>query len=96
MRASLPTVKEISCCLNSAEASIATLENFSLGETTLVTGTKAVADTKVTATSVVIFNRHVPGGTVGHLSYAVSAGVGVTFTSSSATDTSSLTYVIYY
>ena len=96
MRASLPTVKEINCCLNSAEASIADLENFSLGETTLVTGTKAVADTKVTATSKVIFNRRAVGGTVGHLSYAVSAGVGVTFTSSSATDTSSLTYIIYY
>ena len=95
MRSSLPTLKEVNCCLNSAEAAIETLENFSRGEVTL-DGETLVADTRVTASTVVVFNRHTGSGTLGHLEYSVKAGVGVTFISDEATEESTLTYIIYY
>ena len=61
---------------------------------TLVGGTVAVANTAITANSVILYNRSLLGGTPGHLSYALSAGVGITFNSSSGTDTSSIAYIV--
>lgn len=62
----------------------------------LVGGTVTVADTALKATSTILYNRSVLGGTPGHLSYAITAGTNVIFTSSSATDTSTLVYVVRY
>ena len=61
--------------------------------TTLVAGTKAVADTNVTANSIIECGTFTPGGTPGGLFLsAKTAGTGFTITSSSATDTSVVWY----
>lgn len=60
----------------------------------LVAGTKAVADTAITANSVILYNRSLTGGTTGQLSYVLNAGVGVTFNSTSGTDTSTIVYIV--
>ena len=69
-------------------------DSLVVSTTTLVAGTKAVANTAVTSSTKVLFCRATLGGTPGHLSYTVSAGVGITFNSSSSSDTSSINYVI--
>lgn len=60
----------------------------------LVGGTVNVANTAITANSVIVFNRSLLGGTPGHLSYVLDPGVKVTFNSSSGTDTSTIAYII--
>ena len=57
---------------------------------TLVAGTQAVADTNVTANSRITPIRTTAGGTLGHLSVALTAGAGYTVNSSSNTDTSTV------
>ncbi len=96
------------CCLEkkvaAIETDIATIESnvtdlqdaTAFGNATLVGGTIAVADTSVTAGSIVILGRKTIGGTAGNLSYTVSAGVGFTINSSSGTDTSVVSYHIQY
>lgn len=69
--------------------------NQRAGETTLVTGTKTIANTSVTANTVVMLSRKTAGGTLGFLSYTLNAGVGFTINSSSATDTSVVEYLLY-
>lgn len=65
------------------------------GTATLVAGTKAVADTAITANSVIRVSTLTPGGTVG-APYIASktAGTGFTITSTSASDTSVVQYWI--
>lgn len=80
---------------NAAALTAANAANAALtrtGNATLVTGTKAVADTSVTASTVVMLSRKTAGGTLGNLTYTVSAGVGFTITSTSGTDTSVVSY----
>ena len=63
------------------------------GTATLVAGTKAVADTKITANSVIECGVLTPGGAVGAPFVASkTAGTGFTLTSTSATDTSVVWY----
>lgn len=69
--------------------------NVRTGQTTLVTGTKVVADTAVTAASKIFATVHTPGGTPGWLQISArSNGVSFTILSSSATDTSVVDYLI--
>lgn len=63
-------------------------------DATLVAGTVTVANTTVTANTKVLLSRKTIGGTTGDLSYTVSAGVGFTINSSSATDTSTVSYML--
>ncbi len=64
---------------------------------TLVAGTATVSDTSTTANSQIIPVVVTPGGTLGFLDFDVSAGVGYTINSSSATDTSTIIItVIHY
>lgn len=65
------------------------------GNATLVGGTIAVANTTITANSVIIFNTKTAGGTLGSYSYTLNSGVGFTINSSSAIDTSTLSYFIF-
>jgi hypothetical protein len=65
------------------------------GETTLVGGTKTIANTVVSATTVIMLSRKTAGGTLGFLTYTLNAGVGFTINSSSATDTSVIEYILY-
>jgi hypothetical protein len=68
--------------------------NGRLGQATLVGGTVNVANTTVTANTRVFLQRMTAGGTVGNLTYTVSAGVGFTINSDSATDTSLVNYLL--
>ncbi len=65
-----------------------------MGITTLTAGTKAIANTSVTATSRIFLQRQAVGGAPGHLSYTRQPGVGFTVTSTSNTETSTLNWLI--
>jgi hypothetical protein len=58
------------------------------GVATLVAGTAAIANTAITANSVVLTSRQAAGGTLGHLSVANTAGAGFAINSSAGADTS--------
>ena len=66
-----------------------------MGVSTLAAGTVTVANTSVTANTRVATFRQAAGGTLGHLSATVNAGVGFTVNSSSATDTSTIAWVLF-
>jgi hypothetical protein len=57
-------------------------------------GTATVADINVTANSLIVLDNNVLGGTAGFLRVTKTPGTGFTITSSSATDTSTVNYVI--
>lgn len=61
----------------------------------MVAGSITVANTSVTANSKIFPSRKTAGGTLGHISYSISAGVSFTLTSSSATETSTFAYEIF-
>jgi len=94
----LNTLTQLRCCLDKLTARVAELEGASSAPATvtLVAGTASVADTAVTASSTVQYSRTTLGGTPGNLSAIITPGVGVTFNSSSGTETSTLTYSITY
>ena len=65
-----------------------------IGESTLVAGSVIVTNSAVTSSSLIFLNHHTAGGTLGSLSYIVSAGTSFTVTSTSATDTSTVIWHI--
>lgn len=73
---------------------ITTGTNARAGNAVLVGGTITVANTSVTANTQVIATRKTAGGTLGFLTFTVSAGVSFTITSSSGTDTSTVSYFL--
>ncbi|CAL9591842.1 hypothetical protein SUDANB1_05241 [Streptomyces sp. enrichment culture] len=83
--------------LGSAGGGVAIKEgaNARLGVATLAGGTVTVANTSVTANTRVAPFRQAAGGALGHLSVTKNPGVGFTITSSSATDTSVVAYVLF-
>ena len=67
--------------------------NQRAGNASLVGGTIAVPNTSVTVKTLVILSRKDgAGGTLGNLTYTISAGVGFTVNSTSALDVSVVTY----
>lgn len=64
------------------------------GNATLASGTKAVADTLITATSKIRLTNMGVSGTAGVLSVALNAGVGFTINSTSGSDASSIYYEV--
>lgn len=64
------------------------------GNAVLVGGTVTVTNTTVTANTVVLMNIKTAGGTLGTLSYTLSAGASFTINSSSAIDTSTVSYML--
>lgn len=66
-----------------------------IGAVTLVSGTATVLNTNIAATDRILVVRSTTGGTEGHLSYTISAGVSFTINSSSAGDFSTVVYVIF-
>jgi hypothetical protein len=75
---------------------IATGSNASIGTATLVGGTVTVSTTAVATGSKIFLSRPTPGGTLGELSYGtIINGTSFVITSSSATETSSIDYVIF-
>ncbi len=95
------TMAQLQCCLAELQEKVAVLTatdaaTSAPADYTLVAGTAPIVDAAVLSTSKVILTRHTPGGTPGHLSYVVTAGVGVAINSSSNTDTSVVTAIIHY
>lgn len=68
--------------------------NARMGVSTLAAGTVTVANTSVTATTRIVPVRQAAGGTLGHLSVLHDPGVGFTITSSSATDASTVAWLL--
>lgn len=77
------------------DSAIAPLYNFTTA-TLAGSGTATVSLTSIKATDTVMYWRSTLGGTPGHLSYAITAGTGVVFTSSSSTDTSTIVYTVIH
>lgn len=67
-----------------------------LGTTTLVGGTKVIADSAITANSSVFVTNNSAGGTIGITSIVLNAGVGFTINSTNILDTSTVRYLIVY
>jgi hypothetical protein len=83
--------------IGSAGGGIAIAEgaNARMGVATLVAGTVTVANTSVTANSRIFLTSQVDGGTPGWLRVSArTAATSFTITSSSATDTSTVAYLI--
>jgi len=69
--------------------------NASMGAVTLVAGTKVVATTNVTANSRIFLTTNTPGGAIGALYISARVpGTSFTITSTSATETSKVAWVI--
>lgn len=66
------------------------------GEATLVAGTVTVADAGITAGSIIQYSKKTDGGTLGTLTYTLSAGISFTLTSDNVLDTSTYSYVVIY
>lgn len=64
-----------------------------VGTVALTAGSATVANTTVTANTIVLLSVSSPGGTRGFLSYSVSVGTGFTITSSAA-ETSTVAYML--
>lgn len=64
------------------------------GTATLVAGTVTVTNTSVTTNTHIFLTVRTAGGTLGTLSYTLSAGASFTINSSSASDTSTITYFL--
>jgi hypothetical protein len=64
------------------------------GNATLVAGTVTVTNTTVTANTVIYLTVKTIGGTVGTLSYTLSAGASFTINSASVLDTSVISYIL--
>ena len=76
--------------------SVAEGSNAKQGTAVLVAGSKVVANTSVTATSRIFLTSQVDGGTPGWLRISSrTAGTSFTITSSSASDTSTVSYEIF-
>jgi hypothetical protein len=64
------------------------------GTAVLVAGTVTVTNTTVTASTRIFLTVRTTGGTLGTLSYTLSAGASFTINSSSVSDTSTVTYFL--
>jgi hypothetical protein len=65
-----------------------------MGVATLVAGTVTVSNTSVTANTQIFCSRSTSGGALGHLSTTQTASTSFTITSSSATDTSTINWLL--
>jgi hypothetical protein len=68
--------------------------NSRIGSAVLVAGTVTVANTSITAATLIFLNRSTTGGTAGHLSYTTIPGTSFTINSSNAADTSTVNYLL--
>lgn len=68
--------------------------NQRAGNATLVGGTLTVANTSVTANTLVMLSPKTVGGAIGTYTYTLSAGASFTINSSSGTDTSVISYFL--
>ena len=75
----------------------AKLDSVSLlhGNVTLVAGTATVSNSEIKSTSVILLTPKTAGGTIGTLTYTIVNNTSFTITSSSGTDTSTISYVVF-
>lgn len=86
---------QISDELTAMAGQLAGIPALNWGTAHLTSGTVVVSLSAVTASSVVLVSRLTPSGTLGHLSVpTVSPGSGFTITSTSASDNSSVAYLV--
>lgn len=64
------------------------------GNATLVAGTITVTNTTVTANTIIMLTRKTSGGTLGNLTYTLSAATSFTINSDNALDTSTVSYML--
>ena len=64
------------------------------GSAVLIGGTITVAQTSITVNSLIFLSRTITGGTEGHLSSTLTAGVDFTINSSDGADTSTVAWLI--
>ena len=57
-------------------------------------GTVTVSNTTITANSIIYLTRKTAGGTIGDLTYTLSAATSFTINSASGTDTSTVSFII--
>jgi hypothetical protein len=99
-----PVWDDLICCIKKAAESLtarvtaaeATLAGMAFGNATLVGGTATIANTNITANSIIVLNTKTVGGTQGLLSYTLDPGVGFDIDSDEAADTSVVSFVIRY
>jgi len=68
--------------------------NQRAGNATLVGGTVTVSNTTVTANTLITLTKKTNGGTIGTITYTLSAGTSFTITSDNPLDTSTYTYIL--
>lgn len=74
---------------------LAGLPALSWGTASLAAGTVTINNSSVLASSIIFLTRMTPGGTLGHLAVpTIVAGVSFTVTSTSATETSLIGFLI--
>jgi hypothetical protein len=84
----------ISDVLTQHQSQLAAMPGLKQGTATLVAGTVSVTLASVGTSTVVLVSRLVPGGTLGSLSVpVVTAGSGFTVSSSSAGETSTVSWL---
>lgn len=65
-----------------------------MGVATLVAGTVTIANTSITSSTRIMVSRQDSGGTLGYISCSRTAGTSFTITSSSASDTSVVAWML--
>lgn len=84
----------ISDMLAQFQGQLTGLPNFTFGTATLVAGTVTVTDLNLTSASIPLHSRITAAGTTGTITATVTPGASVTFSSTSATETSTIAYLI--
>lgn len=80
--------------LSAHQTQLQALPAFTFGQATLVAGTVTINDVNLTANSLPLHSRITSGGTTGTITAVILPGVSITFTSTSATETSTIAYLI--
>ena len=86
---------QLSIEMDSGKMTFLTTSNKPSWTATLVAWTVTVSNTLVTASSIILITRITAGGTVGNLTYTRSAWTSFTINSDSATDTSTVWFIIF-
>lgn len=68
--------------------------NQRAGNAVLAAGTRTIANTTVTASTLLFHSRKIAGGTLGNLTYTITPGVAFTINSDNGGDTSTVSYLL--
>lgn len=68
--------------------------NTRAGNAVLAAGTRTIANTTVTANTLLFHSRKIAGGTLGNLTYTITPGIAFTINSDNGGDTSTVSYLL--